>query len=197
MLLQGVGGGFGIKAVEEQGSPFGSDSGSDSGFGSSDAAMGSATLSLVPLTVTLLFIGALYLGARMLRTRGDGLEAAVRLSVVVTAVVLVIGLFAQPEIEGARSPSSPLLAALGTLAISLVVACGVLQRDHLAAWLSQRPGARSAVRALERRSARSARWSRSAPWSVSSSSRRRTTWTARRCWARWRSCRTSASRCSG
>ncbi len=148
MLLQGVGGGFGIKAVEEQGSPFGSDSGSDSGFGSSDAAMGSATLSLVPLTVTLLFIGALYLGARMLRTRGDGLEAAVRLSVVVTAVVLVIGLFAQPEIEGVEISSSPLLAALGTLAISLVVACGVLQRDHLAAWLSQRPGARSAVRAL-------------------------------------------------
>ncbi|WP_328861441.1 zinc ribbon domain-containing protein [Streptomyces sp. NBC_00306] len=162
MLLQGVGGGFGIKAAEG-GSPFGedfgSDSGSDSGFGSdsgsgfgdafgSSDAMGSASLSLVPLTVTLLFVAALYLGARMLRTRGAGLEAAVRLSLVVTAAVLVLGLFAQPDIDGVEVSSSPLLAMLGALAISLVVSCAVLQRDHLASWLGMRPAAASAVRAL-------------------------------------------------
>lgn len=155
MLLQGFGGGFEMKASGGS-SPFGSDSGSGSGSGSSGGifgdsgtdAMGAASLSLVPLTVTLLWIGALYLGARMLRTRGAGLEAAARLSLLVSGLVLVLGLFAQPEIQGVEISSSPLLAALGALAISLAVTCGVLQRDDLAAWLAQRPGARSAVRAF-------------------------------------------------
>ncbi|NUK28443.1 zinc ribbon domain-containing protein, partial [Streptomyces lunaelactis] len=160
MLLQGFGGGFEVKAAD--GSPgglygdgggFPGSSGS-SGPGSSDYgdagtdAIGAASLSLVPLTVTLLMVGALYLGARTLRTKGAGLEAAVRISLLVTGVVLVLGLFAQPEIEGMRISSSPLLAALGTLAISLAVTSGVLQRDDLAGWLAQRPAARSTVRAL-------------------------------------------------
>lgn len=159
MLLQGFGGGFEVKAAGGS-SPFGPDSGSGSGSGSSSGssggifgdsdidAMGAASLSVVPLTVTLLWIGALYVGARMLRARGAGLEAAVRLSLLVTGVVLVLGLFAQPEIAGVAVSSSPLLAALGALAISLAVTCGVLQRDDLAAWLAQRPAARSTVRAL-------------------------------------------------
>ncbi|MFF3452798.1 zinc ribbon domain-containing protein [Streptomyces sp. NPDC002730] len=176
MLLQAFGGGFEVKATDSS-SPFGSGgSGSGSyGGGSSDGmygdgsgfpgtsgsgssgfsdsgmdaiAQGSASLSLVPLTVTVLWIGALFLGARMLRTRGAGLEAAVRISVLATGVVLVLGLFAQPEIEGVEISSSPLLAALGALAISLAVTAGVLQRDDLAAWLAQRPAARSTVRAL-------------------------------------------------
>ena len=54
-----------------------------------------------------------------LRTRGAGLEAAVRITLVATAAVLVLGLFAQPEIEGVSVSSSPLLAALGALVISL------------------------------------------------------------------------------
>ncbi|WP_222123131.1 hypothetical protein [Streptomyces sp. SLBN-118] len=152
MLLQGVGGGFEMKASGGS-SPFGSDydtsGGGPSGFGAPGTdAMGAASLSLVPLTVTLLWIGALCLGARMLRTRGAGLEAAVRLSLLVTGLVLALALFAQPEIQGVEISSSPLLAALGALAISLVVSCGVLQRDDLADWLAQRPGARSAVRAF-------------------------------------------------
>ncbi|MGI5402181.1 hypothetical protein ACQEVG_22595 [Streptomyces sp. CA-135486] len=162
MLLQALGGGFEVKATAGS-SPFGSDSGSGSsggifgdggypdtsGGGSSDAIVqGGASLSLVPLTMTLLWIGAVCLGARMLRTRGAGLEAAVRLSLLVTGVVLVLGLFAQPEVAGVEVSSSPLLAALGALGISLAVSCGVLQRDDLAAWLAQRPAARSAVRAL-------------------------------------------------
>jgi len=169
MLLQGFGGGFEMKAAEGP-SQFG-DSGS-SGFsggvssddfpgypGGSDAtfsdspdmdamAQGAASLSLVPLTVTVLFIVALYLGARMLRTRGAGLEAAIRISLLVTGAVLVLGLFAQPDIAGVEISSSPLLAALGALAISLAVTAGVLQRDDLAAWLAQRPAARSTVRAV-------------------------------------------------
>lgn len=171
MLLQAFGGGFEVKAASS--SPFGSggsDSGSfgggspdgmygdgfsgypgtsgGSGSGMDAIAQGSASLSLVPLTVTVLWIGALFLGARMLRTRGAGLEAALRISVLVTGVVLVLGLFAQPDIEGVEISSSPLLAALGALAISLAVTAGVLQRDDLAAWLAQRPAAGSTVRAL-------------------------------------------------
>lgn len=178
MLLQGFGGGFEVKAAGGSspfGSDSGSGSDSDPGSGSGSSGgifgdgggfpgtsgggpsdygdsgidvMGAASLSVVPLTVTLLWVGALYLGARMLRTRGAGLEAAARLSLLVTGVVLVLGLFAQPEVAGVAVSSSPLLAALGALAISLAVTCGVLQRDDLAAWLSQRPAARSTVRAL-------------------------------------------------
>ncbi|MGN9794286.1 zinc ribbon domain-containing protein [Streptomyces sp. OZ13] len=155
LLLQGVGGGFELKAAGA--SPYGPDgSGSGSGFGSDgsygsdmdELAQGTATLSLVPLTVTALLIAALWLGARTLRRRGEGLEAAVRVSLLLTAVVLVLGLFAQPEIMGVQVSSSPVLAALGALVISLVVTAGVLQRDQLAAVLAQRPAARSAVRAL-------------------------------------------------
>ncbi|GGT13623.1 hypothetical protein GCM10010271_15780 [Streptomyces kurssanovii] len=166
LLLQGVGGGFELKAAGA--SPygpdgFGSGTGSGSGFGSDgdgsygdgsygsgmdELAQGAASLSLVPLTVTALWIAALWLGARTLRRRGEGMEAAVRVSLLVTAAVLVLGLFAQPEIMGVKVSASPVLAALGALVISLVVTAWVLQRDRFAAVLAQRPAARSAVRAL-------------------------------------------------
>ncbi|MGW7464841.1 hypothetical protein ACWGJT_09050 [Streptomyces xantholiticus] len=155
LLLQGVGGDLELKvAGPSQFGPdgYGSDFGSGGSYGSDsamdDLAQGAASLSLVPLTVTALLIAALWLGARMLRGRGEGLEAAVRVSVLVTGVVLVLGLFAQPEIMGVQVSSSPVLAALGALVISLVVTAGVLQRDQLAAWLAARPAARSAVRGL-------------------------------------------------
>ncbi|MFI9584899.1 hypothetical protein ACIHCQ_24325 [Streptomyces sp. NPDC052236] len=157
MLLQGLGGGFEATAAEvsppvfgDGGYPDSSGSGSGSDSGLDAVAQGSVSLSVVPLTVTLLSIAALYLGARWLRTRGEpaGPEAAVRISVLVAGAVLVLGLFAQPEIEGMEISSSPLLAALGALALSLVVTAGVLQRDRLAAWLALRPAARSAMRAL-------------------------------------------------
>ncbi|MFK4691507.1 hypothetical protein RKD22_004442 [Streptomyces pristinaespiralis] len=159
LLLQGVGGGFELKAAGASpygpgGSGFGGGSGFESdgdgsfGSGMDDLAQGAASLSLVPLTVTALWIAALWLGARTLRRRGEGPEAAVRVSVLVTGAVLVLGLFAQPEIMGVKVSSSPVLAALGALVISLVVTGWVLQRDRFEAALAQRPGARSAVRAL-------------------------------------------------
>ncbi|MEV4679249.1 hypothetical protein [Streptomyces kurssanovii] len=165
LLLQGVGGGFELKAAGASpygpdgfGSGPGSGSGSGSGFGPDgdgsygsgmdQLAQGAASLSLVPLTVTALWIAALWLGARTLRRRGEGMEAAVRVSLLVTAAVLVLGLFAQPEIMGVKVSASPVLAALGALVISLVVTAGVLQRDRFAVALAQRPAARSAVRAL-------------------------------------------------
>ncbi|MEE1751823.1 hypothetical protein [Streptomyces sp. SP18CS02] len=161
LLLQAVGGDFGIAA---SGSPFGGSYGSygpnqdagsgfgpgyGPGYGAGDAiAGGGAELSLVPLTVTLLWLGALCLGARMLRARGAGVDAAVRVAVLVAGSVLVLGLFAQPAILGIEVSSGPLSAALGALVLSFAVGAGVLRRDGLARWTEARPAAHSAVRAL-------------------------------------------------
>lgn len=153
-LLQAVGGGFEISGSErQQSSLFGGES------SSVDVAFdGSASLHLIPLTVTALWIGALFIGVRVLRTRvlmrsgglgggTAGLEAAVRVTLLVTVGTLVLSLFAQPEIEGVELSSSPVLAALGALVLGLAVSCGVLHRDDLAQWLAQRPGWQAAFRA--------------------------------------------------
>ncbi|MFG2500099.1 hypothetical protein ACGFSB_18045 [Streptomyces sp. NPDC048441] len=148
LLLQAVGGGFEVSGSErQQSSVFGGDSsGVDAAFD------GSATLHLIPLTATALWIGALFIGVRILRNRvlvrqagsnsGNtvGLEAAVRVTLLVTVGTLVLSLFAQPEIEGVELSSSPVLAALGALVLGLAVSFGVLHRDDLAAWTAQRPG---------------------------------------------------------
>ncbi|WP_406104810.1 zinc ribbon domain-containing protein [Streptomyces sp. NBC_01003] len=165
LLLQSLGGGFEVSASSGS-SPFG---GGDSPFGSGGGDMGAelsggAALSLVPLTVTALWILALWIGVRVLRSRlraraavpdahptpvpgTPGLEAALRVALLVTVGVLVLGLFAQPSIQGVRISSSPVLAALGALLISLTVAAGMLHRDDLAQWLAARPGALALVRA--------------------------------------------------
>ncbi|MFE4675166.1 zinc ribbon domain-containing protein [Streptomyces sp. NPDC056723] len=160
LLLQSLGGGFEVSASGGS-SPFG---GGDSPFGSGGGDMGAefsggAALSLVPLTVTALWILALWIGVRVLRSRlraratspavpgTPGLEAALRVALLVTVGVLVLGLFAQPSIQGVRISSSPVLAALGTLLISLAVAAGMLHRDDLAQWLAARPAALALVRA--------------------------------------------------
>ncbi|WP_274561320.1 hypothetical protein [Streptomyces spiramyceticus] len=161
LLLQAFGGGFevGAAASSQYGGSGGSGGGDGFGPGSSSdiAAAGGATLSLVPLTITVLWVGAVLIGARMLRTRMTaqeqgrtaGLEAAVRITVLATAGVLVLGLFAQPSIAGVvEVSSSPLLATLGALALSLAVTAGVLQRDDLTQWIAQRPAAGAAVGAL-------------------------------------------------
>lgn len=168
LLLQALGGGFELTPAGSAGpSGSGSGSGYDSDYGSAgsdfgsdfggldSSASGSFTLSLVPLTITLLWIGALILGARTVRRQGGGAEAAVRISLVAAAAVLVLGLFAQPEVAGASVSSSPVLAALGALVIALLATGGVMHRDAAAQWLAQRPAASvltraagSAVRAL-------------------------------------------------
>ncbi|MFG2649822.1 hypothetical protein [Streptomyces sp. NPDC048436] len=154
MLLQAVGGGFEVSGGGRQQSPVFGDSGS-----SADVAFdGSVMVHLVPLTVTALWIGALFIGVRILRHRvlvrggGNGsgtagLEAAVRVSLLVTVGVLVLSLFAQPEIEGVQLSSSPVFATLGALVLGLAVSCGVLHRYDLAYWLSQRPVWQGAFRA--------------------------------------------------
>ncbi|WUS98564.1 hypothetical protein OHA46_18640 [Streptomyces sp. NBC_00708] len=150
LLLQAFGGGFELRAVTPGGMNGGY--GSDAPYGDSYGDFGpggqeQTTLSLVPLTVTVLWIGALILGARAARRQGGGLDAAVRISAVSAAAVLVLGLYAQPEVDGVSIHSSPVLAALGALALALVTTGAVLQRDVAAAWLAQRPGTLSLVRA--------------------------------------------------
>ncbi|MEU6768983.1 zinc-ribbon domain-containing protein [Streptomyces sp. NPDC046853] len=159
-LLQAVGGGFEISGSErQQASVFGGES------STVDAAFdGTATLHLIPLTATALWIGALFIGVRVLRGRillrhggqgghgghgggTAGLEAAVRVTLLVTAGTLVLSLFAQPEIEGIELSSSPVLAALGAFLLGLAVSGGVLHRHDLAPWLAQRPGWQAAFRA--------------------------------------------------
>ncbi|MFF1698233.1 zinc ribbon domain-containing protein [Streptomyces sp. NPDC058257] len=146
-LLQAVGGGFEVSGSErrQSASVFGGDS-SDV----STAFDGSAVLHLIPLTVTALWIGALFIGVHILRNRllvraegqgggTAGLEAAVRVTLLVTTGTLVLSLFAQPEIDGVGLSSSPVLAALGAFVLALAVSGGVLHRHDLAHWLAQRP----------------------------------------------------------
>ncbi|MDX2784987.1 zinc ribbon domain-containing protein, partial [Streptomyces caniscabiei] len=158
-LLQGLGGGFEISGSE--GGDFAGD------YRSAEAAF---TLTLVPLTVTVLFVGVLFLAVRHLRTRmvtsaayagagggvpgagadggrSAGLEAAVRVTLLVTAAVLLLGLFAQPEIAHVEASTSPWRAALGALLLTAAVSVGLLHRDDLAAWLAVRPGPRTLFRA--------------------------------------------------
>ncbi|WP_176710032.1 hypothetical protein [Streptomyces sp. Wb2n-11] len=154
LLLQAFGGGFEVRSAGP--SQFGAGGGD---FGSpefSPGPAGGAEISLVPLTVTALWIGAHLIGVRKLRARvashehgrTAGLEAAVRVTLLATAGVLVLGLFAQPSVAGVEVVSSPLPAALGALVLSLAVTAGLLQRDDLAQWPARWPAAEAAVRAL-------------------------------------------------
>ncbi|MEU1334589.1 zinc-ribbon domain-containing protein [Streptomyces sp. NPDC005865] len=176
LLLQSVGGGFELSGREERPGFGGSDGlslgtgGSDSSGipgaadssglpGASDSSLeGSFALHFAPLTVTVLWVLALYIGVRVQRTRlvtragghegrTVGLEAAVRTSLLVTAGVLALALFAQPEIEGIELSSSPVLAALGALLLGLAVSAGVLHRPDRSHWVAARPGAQSFLRA--------------------------------------------------
>ncbi|MFD6432546.1 zinc-ribbon domain-containing protein [Streptomyces venezuelae] len=171
LLLQSVGGGFEFTGREERpdfGSGSGSDGlglGTDTGMGSgpdstTTAVEGTASLHLVPLTMTALWIVALYIGVRVLRnrlvTRGAaqssataGLEAAVRVALLVTVGVLALALFAQPEIEGVELSSSPVLAALGAFLLGLAVSGAVLLRVDTSLWarVTARPGAQTLIRA--------------------------------------------------
>ncbi|MET8684222.1 hypothetical protein ABZV77_08395 [Streptomyces sp. NPDC004732] len=176
LLLQSVGGGFEFTGREERpdfgdsvsgGSGtdgLGLDSGLGSGMGSDSTgavAEGTASLHMVPLTMTALWLVALFIGVRVLRNRlvargagqgsgTAGLEAAVRVALLVTVGVLALALFAQPEIEGVELSSSPVLAALGALVLGLAVSYGVLHRVDTSAWaanMTARPGAQSLIRA--------------------------------------------------
>ncbi|WP_338697472.1 hypothetical protein V2W30_16890 [Streptomyces sp. Q6] len=155
-LLQGVGGG-----LEVSGAASSSDSSLYDG-GYEAGTSGTASISLVPLLVTVLWIVLLVVGVRMLRGRlyarvvpgapdgaTAGLEAAVRVALLVTGATLLLALIAQPGIEGVDLSTTPFLTALWTLLLTLAVAGGVLHADDLRYRVAEaRPGVRMTVRAF-------------------------------------------------
>ncbi|MFI0240857.1 zinc-ribbon domain-containing protein [Streptomyces sp. NPDC016845] len=153
VLLQGLGGSLEVS---------GGSGGSVYGGGYDSGSSGSASLSVIPLLVTVVWIVALVMGVRMLRTRlyartvpgapggaSAGLEAAVRVALLVTGATLVLALIGQPDIEEVSLHTGPFLTALWTLLLSLAVAGGVLYGDDLKYRIAAaRPGVRMPVRAF-------------------------------------------------
>ncbi|MDT0449000.1 hypothetical protein [Streptomyces hesseae] len=101
---------------------------------------GSGYLSVWPLTVTILWAGAVALGtARLRRTTGrttgpggtaGGAEAAVRVALLCGAAVLVLALCGQPGVEQLSVSTSPGLAALFSCALAGAVSGAMLCRDR-------------------------------------------------------------------
>ncbi|MEU8583865.1 hypothetical protein [Streptomyces abikoensis] len=110
---------------------------------------GSGYLSVWPLTVTILWAGAVALGtARLRRAAGatDGAaEAAVRVALLCGAAVLVLALCGQPDVENLSVSTSPGLAALFSCALAGAVSGAMLCRDRLVARLGA--GAQVVIRA--------------------------------------------------
>ncbi|BBA99415.1 hypothetical protein RVR_6021 [Actinacidiphila reveromycinica] len=120
-----------------------------------------ASFSVLPWTVTLVWVLVLVLGLRALRRRqlgaaaaagaapeatADSAAAAVRVALLAAAAVLAIGFFAEPHIGVAHFTTAPFLAALWTFVLSLVTALVVLCRPALNGWLAARPGAAATYR---------------------------------------------------
>ncbi|MFF4408985.1 hypothetical protein [Streptomyces sp. NPDC001404] len=107
---------------------------------------GHGSLSVWPLTVTVLWAGAVALGARPLRrAQGGGAEAAVRIALLSGAAVLVLGLCGRPEVPLLSVDSGPVTAALFACAAAGAVSGAVLCRERLRARLG--PGALRVARA--------------------------------------------------
>ncbi|MCA6094604.1 hypothetical protein LE181_20835, partial [Streptomyces sp. SCA3-4] len=117
---------------------------------------GSGSLSFWPLTITALWAGAVAVGAgRLRRARpagsagsggsGGGAEATLRIALLNAAVVLVLGLCGQPDLDMVTVSTTPVLAALFAGALAGAVSGAVLCREEAAARLGA--GARVAVRA--------------------------------------------------
>ncbi|AZQ72255.1 hypothetical protein EKH77_14430 [Streptomyces luteoverticillatus] len=103
---------------------------------------GSGYLSVWPLTVTILWAGAVALGtARLRRATGatggtpGAAEAAVRVALLCGAAVLVLALCGQQDVENLSVSTSPGLAALFSCALAGAVSGAMLCRDRLVARL--------------------------------------------------------------
>ncbi|WP_225848736.1 hypothetical protein [Streptomyces sp. HPF1205] len=113
------------------------------------------TLSVMPLSVTLLWIGLMVVVLRAARKRQAGPEAAVRVTVLATAAALVLALIGQVHMRGSDVSGGPFLVAVGAFLISLATSLAVLAGPGLAGRLAARPALaagyrvlRAAVRAL-------------------------------------------------
>ncbi|TJZ51911.1 hypothetical protein FCH28_18795 [Streptomyces piniterrae] len=155
LLLQGVGGGVTLA---------GNVTGGLGEWGTGLA--GEASLSMVPLVVTVLWVAALMVAAR--RVTGarpatgvpgtdvagthvpgsDVPETVLRVALLCGAGTLALGLLAQPSYAGVELSSSPWLALLWSFLLAAVAAGTVLAGTRAQAWLAARPAVRSAVGAL-------------------------------------------------
>ncbi|MGI5338730.1 hypothetical protein ACQEVS_15645 [Streptomyces sp. CA-181903] len=116
-----------------------------SSFGTTKAG---GSISFWLLTMTVLWIVAVILGSRWLRRArpaGAGPDAALRIGLLAGVAVLVLGLYGQPEENGAEVSTTPVLAALFTFALTAVLSGVVLARDTVLTRLG--PGARMVLRA--------------------------------------------------
>ncbi|MCT2592122.1 hypothetical protein LHJ74_19810 [Streptomyces sp. N2-109] len=130
-LLRGVGGGFELTNRE-----------GDAGMSGGAAVV--STISVVPLTVTALFVAMLWIGARHLRrfpaSATAAMESTVRAGLLTGALTLLLALFSQPETGDLEVSTTPVLAALGALVLCLLVTGGVLAGPWIRARLSAQPG---------------------------------------------------------
>jgi hypothetical protein len=152
--------------------------GSDIGYatsGSGHSASYHWTVSVLPWTVTVVWVVVLVLGLRMMRSRLQaandvaerdtpdapgapgtvrpfgtagtvGAEAAVRVALLAAAAALGLGFAGEPHIQYEHFTTAPFLAALWTFVLSLVTALLVLCRPVITGWLAARPGAATAYR---------------------------------------------------
>ncbi|WP_333771372.1 zinc ribbon domain-containing protein [Streptomyces sp. IBSBF 2435] len=86
----------------------------------------SASISVVPLTFTLLWLLALVLVLRSARRRQAGPEAAVRVALLSAAAATVLSFVAQPSLQGASLHSGPFRVLLWSFLLSLATALLVL-----------------------------------------------------------------------
>jgi hypothetical protein len=152
LLVQGLGGSLRVSQSYDLTGFGGSFDGTDSGFSGGGAypppRTVDASYSVMPLTVTLLWIGLLLLVLFRVRRRQTGPEAAVRVALVAAAGALVLALVAQPTIQSTSISSGPVPVTLWALVISLVTASAVLCRAEARAWSAARPGFAAVLRAV-------------------------------------------------
>ncbi|MFI0711023.1 hypothetical protein ACH4SK_10260 [Streptomyces inhibens] len=153
LLLQSVGGGVSLS---------GNASASLESFGVGIA--GEATLSLVPLVVTVAWAGVLAFAARRTAVRATALtqagvqgavgartavpETVLRIAALCGVGTFALGLLAQPSYDGIELSSTPFLALLWSFLLAAAVCGVVLGRGEAGAWLTARPGWQIAVGAL-------------------------------------------------
>ncbi|WP_190131244.1 hypothetical protein [Streptomyces mashuensis] len=127
LLLQGLGAGLDFETTREGGGLI------------TLLFSGRGSLSVLPLTITLLWAGALAVGARRLRrqpgpvTGGTGADAVVRIALLCGAGTLLLGFLGDLDLQVVKVSLSPFLAALCAALLAAAVSGAVLYREALCA----------------------------------------------------------------
>ncbi|MEW2519912.1 hypothetical protein [Actinacidiphila alni] len=151
-LLQGIGPSLTAKTSLREtgvgyGEAFSSSDGTIAGSGLTGPPSAHASYTVVPLTVTLLWIAVLWPALRYF-VRAGGPEAAVRAAVVSAVAALALALAAPLTIDSTRLTPSPVAVVCGALLLGLVTGLAALPAPGRAAWLAARPAARAALRVV-------------------------------------------------